>query len=88
MLGYGKLESSEEEGPAGMTWIQSFSSRVISENCKWIGSPFQPVLPFFQCQSDSQNFPVINIVLFFCGGKFLGIEGYWMQLEFFTKTLR
>ncbi len=55
-----KIETSEEEGPAGLSGVQAFSVSevlqvlVVGNYFEWILGPFQPMPPFLQSELDGQ----------------------------------
>lgn len=83
---YGKLKSGKEQGPSGLTGIESlciflcirdFCDRVLVE----IGvCPLKPVSPFLQGFLNRYQFLVADVIVGLCSGRFSWIKCAWIQL--------
>ncbi len=44
--------------------------------------------PFFQCQLDSEEFPVADVIVLLCRAELAGKEGTWMKFGWSPLLLR
>ena len=70
-----KIEVGEVEEPARLLAVECLGLvevgevLVISENLHWKGRAMKVMAPRFQGTDDSKEFPVIDVVVSFCGGE-------------------
>ena len=53
---------------------------VISDNLHWKGRAMEVMVPRLQGADDSKEFPVIDVVVLFCGGERLREIGTWVPV--------
>src|SRR5690606_24525682 len=79
------VESGQENGPAGLTTVEVLllhkvlEGSMIGEYVNWFRGTFQLSSPFLQTSDYCQHFLVVNFIIAFCRGVFLGVEGNGVQ---------
>lgn len=82
---HSEVETGEEECPSGLARIQTldfskiFEVTMICNNFDLMVCSLQLVSPFFESHLDSQQFTITDVVISLRQGRFLGIEGTWME---------
>jgi len=60
---------------------------VVCINEYWFLSTFEKVVPIPEAAHDGQEFPVVDRIILFCAGEFLGVESYRVLWSWFFCSI-